>query len=180
MKICKKCGLEKEDFDFFLHYGKRRATCKKCAKQVSEKYFQKRKKTIAYKEGLKKRREQNKKTGYYKKRYLVWGRNYTLKKKFGITEQDYKTMLIEQKGVCAICGCPETKIAQQNKTGEKKLRPLSVDHDHKTGNVRALLCDNCNNGLERFAENIEYLANAISYIEKHRQSQALMAGVGAG
>ena len=44
---------------------------------------------------------------------------------------------------------------------------LAVDHDHKTGAVRALLCASCNNGLGDFRDNITYLQAAIDYLKKH-------------
>lgn len=43
---------------------------------------------------------------------------------------------------------------------------LSVDHNHKTGAVRGLLCNGCNMGLGRFEDNIEWLQNAIDYLIK--------------
>jgi len=117
------------------------------------------------------------KSGYHKKRYKVWGRNYQLQKKFGITEIEYRRIEKGQGGVCAICGCEETKLVNcAAKT--RKVKPLSVDHNHETGQVRELLCDNCNNGIARFRENIEYMANAISYIEKHKKESSKTKDVG--
>ena len=87
-----------------------------------------------------------------------------MKHRFGITLNDYKRMLLEQKGVCAICGNPETTA--HRKTGDK-IRALAIDHDHETGNVRELLCYKCNTGIAQFRENIVYLANAIAYLQKH-------------
>jgi hypothetical protein len=58
--------------------------------------------------------------------------------------------LAEQGGVCAICGAPS---------------PEHVDHDHVFGNVRGILCFNCNGGQGQFKDNIENLRNAISYLK---------------
>ena len=55
--------------------------------------------------------------------------------KYGITAEQYNKMLAEQNGVCAICGRPP------------KTKRLHVDHDHKTGKIRALLCMMCNTKL---------------------------------
>jgi hypothetical protein len=55
-----------------------------------------------------------------------------LKREFGITVEQYRKMLEHQGGKCATCGHPP------------KIRRLSVDHDHKTGRVRGLLCGICN------------------------------------
>ncbi len=45
---------------------------------------------------------------------------------------------------------------------------LCVDHDHKTGEIRGLLCDSCNNGLGRFKDNPEILASALSYLQNRQ------------
>lgn len=44
-----------------------------------------------------------------------------------------------------------------------------IDHDHKTGKVRGLLCDDCNIGIGRFYENPDYLANAAAYLISHME-----------
>lgn len=80
-----------------------------------------------------------------------------LKRMFGISLNEYDKKLEEQNGVCAICGglC---------KSGKR----LAVDHDHKTGQIRELLCGNCNGGLGKFQDNPELLEKAAEYIRKHR------------
>ena len=177
MKICLKCNISKNENDFRLrHFPKqgkkyRLNTCKSCEIKYNLERYHRIKSTDLYKEIRERRKIATQKSGYHKKRYAVWGRNYQLYKKFGITELDYKRMLKTQKGVCAICGCAETKLVNCS-TKQKKVKPLSVDHNHKTGQIRELLCDNCNNGIARFGENVEYMANAISYIEKHKTKLA--------
>lgn len=71
--------------------------------------------------------------------------------KYGLTVEQYEIMCLMQNNLCAIC-CEEP---EEN---------LHVDHDHVTGEVRGLLCNNCNNGLGRFKDNIESLENAILYL----------------
>lgn len=68
----------------------------------------------------------------------------------------------EQNGLCAICGNPEKAFMKT------KVMYLAIDHNHKTGEIRGLLCTNCNNGLGRFKDNIDLLNKAIAYIEKDR------------
>ena len=81
--------------------------------------------------------------------------------KYGITQDQYNKMFIEQNGLCKICKKPETFI---NYTS-KKIQLLSVDHDHQTGKVRGLLCNSCNNGLGHFKDNPQILLNAANYLD---------------
>lgn len=86
-----------------------------------------------------------------------------LKKRFGISLATYQKMLIEQGNVCRICGNPETII--DNRT--QQIRALAVDHNHKTGIVRGLLCMGCNQGIGNFKEEISRLQKAIEYLERN-------------
>ena len=87
---------------------------------------------------------------------------YKLKTKYGITLEDYNLLLIEQNNCCDICKKPEKAIHNQT----KKLQKLAVDHCHKTGKVRGLLCQDCNRGLGKFHDNISNLTSAIKYLSK--------------
>lgn len=99
----------------------------------------------------------------YKKRNLDTQKNGHLKRGFGITLEDFNNMLESQNSVCAICNCPESKVFK--KTG--KIVDMCVDHCHKTGKVRGLLCWGCNTSLGKFKDSIENLQNAINYLKKH-------------
>jgi hypothetical protein len=79
------------------------------------------------------------------------------KRRYGLSLDDYKAMLERQGGRCAICGREPIKDNR-----------LCVDHDHMTGKVRALLCDNCNMALGSFNDDVEAMAKAIRYVEEHR------------
>ena len=57
-------------------------------------------------------------------------RDWTLRKKYGITEIAYQELVKKQCGLCALCGIPDHNLV--------------VDHDHSTGRVRMLLCSGCN------------------------------------
>ena len=85
-------------------------------------------------------------------------RNRALKK-YGITIEEQEVMLRNQNGKCKICGKGIYLF------GDTKSNTAHVDHDHKTGKVRGLLCQECNTGLGKFCDNIEYLKNAIKYLE---------------
>jgi hypothetical protein len=88
-------------------------------------------------------------------------RDRDFRKKYGIDFAEYQRLLVDQKGVCAICEKPETKL--QNSV----IRMLSVDHNHSTGAVRGLLCANCNMALGYACDNPEILIKAIAYLRKH-------------
>jgi hypothetical protein len=74
--------------------------------------------------------------------------------KYGLTIEDYSKMVSAQGGACAICGSVEK---------------LAVDHDHKTGAVRGLLCYRCNTGIGFLKDSTSVLASAIRYLEKSNQ-----------
>jgi predicted alpha/beta-hydrolase family hydrolase len=76
---------------------------------------------------------------------------------YGLTIEEYRVLHDEQEGKCLICG-------QECQTG----RMLSVDHDHNTGKVRGLLCQNCNTGIGKFKDDPDLLKKAISYLERNK------------
>jgi hypothetical protein len=82
-------------------------------------------------------------------------RNHVLRK-FGITNQQYEDLYKVQNGLCAICGKPETSINQHNKMS------LAVDHDHKTGIIRGLLCSSCNRRLGTYENTKEIFEDYLS------------------
>lgn len=84
---------------------------------------------------------------------------HALRKRYGLTMEQYEQMVEDQKGLCAICGNP-----QQEQRGQKRL---CVDHDHDTGQVRGLLCTNCNLGIGYLGETPEALMVAAAYLISH-------------
>ena len=87
-------------------------------------------------------------------------RNKMLKHKYGITIEKYDDMFEEQKGVCKICKKPQKF---RNKWGNFTTT-LYVDHCHKTGRVRGLLCHNCNVSLGLFKHSVSNLRRAVLYM----------------
>ena len=83
-------------------------------------------------------------------------RKSRLKYMYNMTEEDYDAMILKQMGLCAICGKPP-----------KENSILYVDHCHKTGNVRELLCTHCNSAIGHAHESPEILRRAALYVEKH-------------
>ena len=88
-------------------------------------------------------------------------RNATLKKKYGITLIEYKALLERQGGVCAICRKPNHLLG-----GKQQLH---VDHNHKTGKVRELLCHTCNTTLGKVNESLDVLFALVAYVLKHKE-----------
>ena len=88
-------------------------------------------------------------------------RRYNLKSRFNISVDDYNKMFLKQRGVCKICSNPET-----DKDSNGKLKWLVVDHNHKTGDVRGLLCSACNKGIGLLGDSTKVLENAIRYLKE--------------
>lgn len=86
-------------------------------------------------------------------------RDWVLRTKYDITWEKYHEMLEAQGARCAIC--------HTDKPGGRGCFP--VDHDHATGKVRGLLCDNCNNMLGRAKDNPATLRQGANYLEQHAQ-----------
>lgn len=77
-----------------------------------------------------------------------------LRRTYGMTVEQYDAMLVAQNGQCAICS--------------KHMDKPHVDHCHATGDVRELLCRNCNHGIGNFKDNTEHLSRAIEYLARHK------------
>ena len=90
-------------------------------------------------------------------------RNSLLKCEYNLTPEQYDRMVEEQHGLCAVCKRPETRI--DRRTGI--IRCLSIDHDHKTGKVRRLLCATCNSALGLLGDDPVRIAALLKYIQQH-------------
>ncbi len=87
-------------------------------------------------------------------------RNLFLKRRYGISLDEYKMMLLSQGGMCAICRNPETTV---HKSGTPHT--LNVDHCHETGRVRGLLCSLCNTAIGKMHDDPSRLRAAAMYLE---------------
>ena len=87
-------------------------------------------------------------------------REYILKNRYKLTIEDFNQMLNNQNRRCKICG---------TKTPRGK-GAFHVDHNHKTNEIRGLLCNNCNRGLGYFNDNSFILFSAINYLRKTQKS----------
>ncbi len=86
-----------------------------------------------------------------------------IKKKFGISVEEYDALFLNQNGKCAICDQPET--TRQN--GSERF--LAVDHDHDTGQIRGLLCFGCNCAIGNFKDSPRILRKALDYVEDKKR-----------
>ena len=79
--------------------------------------------------------------------------------KFGLTPERYLSMLADQNGLCALCkGKPS-----------KRYGSLAVDHNHRNGRIRGLLCNSCNVALGHFRDSESLLMSAIAYLRRGQQ-----------
>ena len=83
---------------------------------------------------------------------------YSIKRNYGITQEEYKELLEEQQYKCTICGTHQSELS----------RRLAVDHCHETGKVRGLLCRPCNVSLGLLKENEQIMTNMIEYVRQFK------------
>jgi hypothetical protein len=86
-----------------------------------------------------------------KQRLFGGSREYHLRRRYGIGQADFDRIMAQQGGVCPICG---------------RENPEHVDHDHVTGELRGILCFNCNQGLGNFRDSPQAMARAIEYLSR--------------
>ncbi len=79
----------------------------------------------------------------------------------GYSTQEYQALLAGQNGRCAICG-----VREGHRSSRGLECRLAIDHDHRTGSIRGLLCNNCNRGLGRFKDSVALLESAIRYLKR--------------
>mgnify|MGYP000311818571 CR=1 FL=1 len=85
-----------------------------------------------------------------------------LYRQYGILYDTYLYMHSNQEGNCAICGGKGFDMKNTS------LPRLVVDHDHKSGKVRELLCHNCNRALGLLQDSCKIVENALNYLRKHK------------
>ena len=81
----------------------------------------------------------------------------TVNRRYGVSKDTWQEMFELQNGCCAICGTHQSNLKKR----------LAVDHCHKTGKVRSLLCYSCNGGLGMFKDNLNNLLNAVEYLRSN-------------
>lgn len=143
-RICNKCNQEKPVTEFAKRNSRKRAyqyACKKCNSEYRKTHLEG--KTLYNKEYWKNNKE--KCSG----RMRFW--------LYGITPEDYDKLYRQQNGCCALCGRHQSDLT----------KTLCIDHDHKTGIVRGLLCLSCNRGVGYLQDDAELCLKAYNYLRKN-------------
>jgi len=162
-KTCTKCKQIKKSSDFNKNPRYKTGLsywCRDCVKLWWHTYFGKHKKKIQKlrkKYKLKNRLKILKQSKKYNNNHKKEHQNAQLKKKFGFGILEYKKLFKLQNGRCAICKKPE-KIKRHN-----RIINLAVDHNHKNGIIRGLLCFQCNRLLGYFDKNPNLLKSILKY-----------------
>ena len=145
--ICTKCKVEKDNSLFRIRLNSKSGLqywCKSCECQANKKrYISKPKRILIPKE---------------KHLIKLDAFKRMLKFRYNITYQEYTEMYHLQNHSCKICKTP-------NYLADRK--GLQVDHCHRTGKVRALLCPKCNTLLGICNDNIDRLESSILYLKEH-------------
>ncbi len=139
-KSCTKCGELKPETEFQRKTSNSdglRTMCRECSNKSHREYT----------------REYKKKNPDTIPKVM---RKLHLKKTYGITIEEWDDMFESQKGRCAICGKHQSEFENA----------LCVDHNHKTGKVRTLLCVGCNYFVGRIENNVELVKQIIEYVEE--------------
>lgn len=153
-KTCNKCNEAKAIDLFYKDSGiadGRATICKKCKTENTYKWRENNR------EQYNKTQRDYQKTACPERRYGT-----EIKRRYGCTLEQYNDMLVAQAGACAIC-------KSLHNPAEKKGR-LYVDHCHKTGAVRALLCKHCNSLLGYAKDDARILLEAVAYLGRHKNS----------
>ena len=162
---CTKCGETKPLGEFYFRSSRQQhhASCKACQRTASSEW--KKQNPEKSREMLYSWRDKNmdKMTAATERwrernpeKQQANARRYGLRR-FGITPEQYDAMLASQQYSCAICRKHQTLFK----------RRLAVDHNHETGKVRSLLCDNCNKGIGCLQEDPAIFTAALDYLKQN-------------
>ena len=88
-------------------------------------------------------------------------RKEALKHNYGMSLEEYNTLLESQQGCCAVCGTIEPG---------HNHRHFCVDHNHETGSVRGLLCHYCNRGLGFLGDSMKRVESLLAYLSRYKEN----------
>lgn len=86
-------------------------------------------------------------------------RDWALRKAYGLSLEQVEQMIAAQGGKCPIC-------ERQISVFGRGHGGCAVDHDHDTGDVRAILCHSCNTGIGSFGDDVQLIERALLYLMK--------------
>jgi Recombination endonuclease VII len=92
------------------------------------------------------------------------GRKY--REMHNLTDAEILKVFAQIHGNCEICGKRQTT----KNGGVSRTHGLYLDHDHKTGRLRGLLCNRCNRGLGFFKDSAKLIRNAVAYLDAHAKA----------
>ncbi len=158
-KDCVTCGVPRDEETEYYSDGnprkdgskKKRKDCVYCCRERRKKYFRNPEKRA--KINRRRRKDYSEDEGYRKDQ----NRKHALKALYGLTVEQYDDMRKAQDYKCAVCNISE-KEAVRGK--------LYVDHSHKTGQIRGLLCAKCNSAIGLFKEDIAAMERARDFLLK--------------
>ena len=142
-KTCSKCSGNKPEDEFHFRdkqRGIRRGVCRGCISKYNGQWYL----------GVREKRIAN------VQRWKRKNPGHALKYKYGITQERFTQIKAAQDGKCAICGAIDGGG-----------RGLSVDHCHSSGEVRGLLCGNCNSALGLLKDDVSLLLSAVQYLSRN-------------
>lgn len=145
-KTCPKCLLEKPSSDFWKQTSAPDGLQHRCKQCFYE-----------YRHAADRRYMESGKHGAVQ-RENHYRRNY------GIGVADVEAMYEAQGGCCLLCGHKPVFVLWDEDARKQRKRGLQVDHCHKTGRVRGLLCWNCNSGIGRLGDDPDLLLRAAIYV----------------
>lgn len=155
-RVCTRCGVYKE----WVNFNKAtkgtkgfRSSCQICDREVSANW----KTESNYYENNREHILEHKRNTHSQ----IRKKNYDLIAKYGITLEEFDSLLLEQRHMCKICKCHILRLTDS----DTRYRAAVVDHCHKTGTVRGLLCHTCNRALGLFNDDYELLRRASEYIK---------------
>lgn len=149
-KACSKCGETKPTDAFWKdsrYRGGYQHQCKACKYKVSEEWRKRNRESV------------NAKQREYQRANPDVARRSWVKKKYGMTWDEYQSMVFTHDNRCGVCW----RTADEAEPG----RLLSVDHCHETGRVRGLLCGGCNRALGLLQDDVLRIRKLAEYVERY-------------
>lgn len=157
MKKCKVCHQEKEQSHFLNGTKLTLRTCRDCRNKIQRENRKNNPEQFKKKDKELYQKSKDRRVSYarnYRKKYPERTRATNWKSKYGITSEEFYSKLLWQNNKCAIC----------NRDMSDYGKIFCVDHNHKTGGIRGLLCDPCNYGLGFYEKHKDKYVN---YLKLH-------------